>query len=311
MKTGISIAAMIAMLAQGPASALPSEQNQQPRSQTALCRQPAALPRLAPEDQGQYDQQRPVYPEPVLRSVAKESKSDAPASPPPAPSYAEAIEEDGEVVVTSRRMEKPALDSAVPVTVVGSEELASASDRASESKSRTKPAVDGSDAEVDIAHAERMPPPRRYPPQPHAGQLTAGEHDDLLNPELYADYVRRSDLAQWIPGLPSLDTQRVLTVTVKDEAGRPVPFATVELACADGSRLRLSTMADGTVSFFPDLDRLGRKVRLAHRRRGLARSHAGQPPRRAAGRFHRCAPGPGSAQARSDAGDRHYRIDGR
>jgi hypothetical protein len=41
-----------------------------------------------------------------------------------------------------------------------------------------------------------------------------------------------------------------------------VPFASVDLACADGSRLRLSTMADGTVSFFPDLDRLGRKVRL-------------------------------------------------
>jgi hypothetical protein len=107
-----------------------------------------------------------------------------------------------------------------------------------------------------------VPPHRRRPPQPQAGQLTAGEHDDLLNPQLYADYVRRSNLGQWIPDLPRLDTERVLTVGVSDGAGRPVPFAAVELACADGSRLRLSTMADGTATFFPDLDRLGQKVWL-------------------------------------------------
>ncbi len=45
------------------------------------------------------------------------------------------------------------------------------------------------------------------------------------------------DLAQQMPDLPRLDTARVLTVAVKDRAGRPVPFAPVELACADGSRL--------------------------------------------------------------------------
>jgi hypothetical protein len=107
-----------------------------------------------------------------------------------------------------------------------------------------------------------MPPPRRPRPQPQPGQLTAGEHDDLLNPELYADYVRKSDLAQRIPDLPRLDTSRVLTVAVKDRAGRPVPFAPVDLACADGSSLRLTTMADGTVAFFPNMDRLGSKVRV-------------------------------------------------
>jgi Mg-chelatase subunit ChlD len=106
-----------------------------------------------------------------------------------------------------------------------------------------------------------LPPHPPYPrPRPQSGLLTAGEHDDLLNPELYADYVRRSDLAQAIQDLPQVDTTRVLTVAVRDNAGRPVPFAAVELACADGSRLRLTTMADGTVAFFPELDRLGSKV---------------------------------------------------
>jgi hypothetical protein len=245
MHKGFSIAAMIAVLAQGPASAIPPEQRQPPRSQTALCRQPAPLPRLGAEEQDQYEQQRSSRPSP-MRGPAAKSRADAaagaspPPPPPPAapsPAYADASEE---IVTTASRV---------------GEGRAEAAD-----KRESKPAADYDRPEI-------MPPPpkpypHRRPPQPQAGQLTAGEHDDLLNPELYADYVRRSELAQWIPGLPSLDTQRVLTVSVKDEAGRPVPFATVELACADGSRLRLSTMADGTATFFPDLDRLGRKVRL-------------------------------------------------
>jgi von Willebrand factor type A domain len=258
MNKGFSIAAMIAMLAQGPASAIPPEQRYQVRPQTALCRQPAPLPRLAPEDQGQYDQQRPGRPAPMPRSAAKTREDGAASAPPPPPpaapsaDYADAGEAGGEMIVSARRVEERAMDVPVAVGAVGSEEVGSSS----ADKRTASEAPDGS---------RIMPPPphpRRRPPQPQPGQLTAGEHDDLLNPELYSDYVRRSDLAQWIPGLPSLDTQRVLTVTVKDEAGRPVPFAVVELACVDGSRLRLSTMADGTASFFPDLDRLGRKVRL-------------------------------------------------
>jgi von Willebrand factor type A domain len=260
MHKGISIAAMIAVLIQGPASAIPPEQRQPPRSQTALCRQPAPLPRLGAEEQNQYEEQRSPRPAPILSSAAK-SRADAaagassPPPPPPAapsPAYAEASEDGSEVIVSARRLEEPSLDVPVAVTAVGHDKVGDVS--AAKRAASEKP---------DIERSMPPPPPhRRRPPQPHAGQLTAGEHDDLLNPELYADYVRRSDLAQWIPGLPSLDTQRVLTVSVKDDAGRPVPFATVELACADGSRLHLSTMADGTVSFFPDLDRLGRKVRL-------------------------------------------------
>lgn len=128
---------------------------------------------------------------------------------------------------------------------------------------RAKSSASRAERSGDARRPDIMPPPRPWPrprPQPQSGLLTAGEHDDLLNPELYADYVRRSNLGQAIPDLPRLDTARVLTVAVHDRAGRPVPFAPVELACADGSRLQLATTADGTVSFFPDVDSLGRDV---------------------------------------------------
>ena len=62
--------------------------------------------------------------------------------------------------------------------------------------------------------------------------------------------------------LPALDTARVLTVAVKDGAGRPVPFARVEVACANGRSLVLNTLADGTAAFFPQVDRLSQTVRV-------------------------------------------------
>jgi len=92
--------------------------------------------------------------------------------------------------------------------------------------------------------------------------LTAGEHDDLLNPELYAAYVRRSALGQQVKALPVLDTARLLTVAVEDASGRPAPFVPVELRCSDGNSLTLTTQADGTVAFFPGLDRLSTSVRI-------------------------------------------------
>jgi hypothetical protein len=124
------------------------------------------------------------------------------------------------------------------------------------------------------------PPPRRGPVGgrggngPRSGQLTAGDHDDLLNPELYADYVGKFLQDKQVEGVPFVDTRRVLTVRVQDRAGRPVPFATVRLTCADGNSLSFQTLADGTVAFFPSLDRLGDTVRLSVLRGGRAE---GQP----------------------------------
>lgn len=104
--------------------------------------------------------------------------------------------------------------------------------------------------------------------QPQSGTLTAGDHDDLLNPELYDAYVRRSDLGQSIRDLPRVDTGRTLTVAVRDQAGQPIPFAQVVLTCADGNSIRLATQADGRVDFFPALDNLGRSVSIAVRHAG-------------------------------------------
>ena len=110
--------------------------------------------------------------------------------------------------------------------------------------------------------AYTVPFPPRPQPEPQSGLLTAGEHDDLLNPELYADYVRKSDLGQQIRALPALDTARLLTVEVKDERGRPAPFVPVELRCSDGNSLTFTTQADGTVAFFPGMDRLSGTVHI-------------------------------------------------
>ncbi len=108
-----------------------------------------------------------------------------------------------------------------------------------------------------------VPPPLPRPqPLPQSGLLTAGEHDDLLNPELYAAYVRRSNLGQAIPDLPQLDTSRVLTVELRDYSGSPVGRGQVEVQCEDGNRLMLPAMSDGTVTLFPDLDRLSPTVRI-------------------------------------------------
>ncbi|MGB3738962.1 MAG: VWA domain-containing protein, partial [Pontixanthobacter sp.] len=148
--------------------------------------------------------------------------------------------ESGEsIVVTGSRLERRAMDT--PTAVAVSESEAPVADRAMPGYP-TLPA-----------------PPRRQPPA-QSGLLTAGEHDDLLNPELYAEYVRKSDLGQKARDVPLLDTSRVLTVEAKDRRGRPMPFVPVEIRCADGSSIALDTVADGRAVFFPGFDLRGDTV---------------------------------------------------
>lgn len=82
----------------------------------------------------------------------------------------------------------------------------------------------------------------------------------MLNPELYADYVRKSDLGQKARDLPLLDTARLLTIEAKDARGQPMPFVPVEVRCANGGSIQLKTVADGRAVFFPGFDRLGSAV---------------------------------------------------
>jgi hypothetical protein len=248
MRKGISLVAVLAVLAQGPSVATAQQDQQrriaQPRAQ-GLCAPLAALPRLAPDDQqsndGQYGYRRSGKPMPTAATGAARVREDATMAgvPPPPPPVMPAPDVADAPVSVADVDESP-----IVVTSSKSEAVAAPSE------DKARPAT--------TAYPGR-PHPR---PRPQSGQLTAGEHDDLLNPELYAHYARKSNLGQEVRGLPMLDTSRVLTVTVKDGAGRPVPFAGVEVACADGNRMRLSTLADGTVTLFPQVDRLGSNVRI-------------------------------------------------
>jgi len=152
-----------------------------------------------------------------------------PLSPAPPPPAMASGGEEGKISVTSTRRDLPLMDSPIA-----------------------------------------MPsPPRPYPQsQPQSGLLTAGEHDDLLNPELYAAYVRRSNLAQRISDLPRVDTLNVVTVKVADASGRAIPFAEVRVTCSDGGSITMATQADGTAIFFPGLDRLSERINVSARQDG-------------------------------------------
>ncbi|MGZ8326564.1 MAG: VWA domain-containing protein [Allosphingosinicella sp.] len=212
-----------------------------------LCRRAAALPALPPEPRIIHpQQQRRGYGAGYDSATAPLMPSPpAPPAPPPppapepmyAPPVAGAPSEGESIAVTGSRAAAPAKESTTPLSTA--------------------------DDYVDEARPAPGYPSRRPSPRPQSGLLTAGDHDDLLNPELYAsyagNYLPRSNLRD----LPRLDTRRVLTVAVRDGAGRPVPFARVTLTCADGNSLSLATVADGTAVFHPGLDRLGRSVRVS------------------------------------------------
>jgi hypothetical protein len=211
------------------------------QSQEPLCRRAAPLPPLSPEPRIRDQQQNYRAAEDGYSPTAP-VMAPPPPPPPPAPMpmpepMAEAPSGEEAISVTGTRGPRSGAESSAPFAV-------------------------GDDR---ISEARRAPGlyPRRPRPQPQSGLLTAGDHDDLLNPELYASYAGRFLQHSNLRDLPRLDTRRVLTVAVQDEAGRPVPFARVTLTCADGNTLSLATVADGTAVFYPGLDRLGRSVRLS------------------------------------------------
>ena len=203
-----------------------------------MCRRAAAIPALPPEAAPAPPQKLGHVPHPVIDApgVPAPPPPPPPAPPPPPPP---ASEEAGADVVVTGSATRPSPVAEAPSPMVATEDA-------------------DSSLRAGSAFARRTPSQRT----PRAGLLTAGEHDDLLNPELYAAYVDRFLAAEPLAGVPRVDTRRVLTVAVRDGAGRPVPFAPVTLTCADGNTLTLATVADGTAVFFPGLDRLGPTVRV-------------------------------------------------
>jgi von Willebrand factor type A domain len=236
-----------------------------------FCRNAAALPDIGQERNWQAEQDRRdreaaraessggdrMVRSEVTTTLSVPAPPPSPAPPPPpADGGGGDYGDEGEIMVTGSRIASPSYDSPSPVTVVSSESIG-------ESK-----AADAS-SERSPASSPGIVPPRPYPrPQPQSGLLTAGEHDDLLNPELYAAYVRGSNLAQTIRDLPRVDTLNVVTVKVADARGQAIPFAEVKVTCSDGNSVAMATQADGTATFFPGLDRLSERISVSARKDG-------------------------------------------
>ncbi len=121
---------------------------------------------------------------------------------------------------------------------------------------------------ASIAAAPSIAPP---PPtegtrvqQPQAGLLTAGDHDDLLNPALFARYAERYLQNHRSGTLPFVDTRGRVSVRVTTAGGKPVPFARVAFSGSNQQGgVTLITDAGGRVSAFPRLDGIGEKVTIS------------------------------------------------
>lgn len=260
---------MVAVLASAPAPVPLAMARSTPAPDQGFCRNAAPLPQPGPEAQPQQsngsleatgDSRRGAD-----EAMAVEAVPAPPPPPPPPPpvvtpsppSYSGG-DDASEVIVTGSRVPAPAMDVPSPVTTIGPDEYSA------ERAAKTTPPAPPTDS--------RVPPPYPYPrpqPQPQSGILTAGEHDDLLNPELYAAYVNRSgDLGQEVRSLPRVDTTRVVTVKVNDRSGQPIPFADVVVTCSDGNSISMATQADGSAVFFPGLDRLSERITISARKAG-------------------------------------------
>lgn len=268
IRSALSTVSLAALLFAGGAAPLAAQtqaggaqQQIRPYPGQGFCRQPASLPQLPEEVR--YDQNL----EPVIvgggrprgytgRARTGEAPSAIPAPPPPPP------------------MSAPVMADAAPSVASARPEAAPSATGSRTSERRILP---------PRPPYPPYPVPPRPQPYPQAGLLTAGEHDDLLNPQLYARYLHRSQLGQQLPDLPAIDTQRLVTVRVTDANGRGVPFADVTISCSDGNRLTLSTQADGRVVLFPDLDRLSPSISVEARygRAALGEARVVQVPRSA------------------------------
>ena len=103
------------------------------------------------------------------------------------------------------------------------------------------------------------PEPRPDQPEPQAGMLTAGDYDDVLNPDLYKAYLDRmlqgDELGR--KDLPYLDADQRLTLKVVDRLGKPVPLARISMTTEDGQPMfPLRTGANGQAYLYPAYDDL-------------------------------------------------------
>ena len=94
--------------------------------------------------------------------------------------------------------------------------------------------------------------------KPQPGQLTAGDYDDILNPELFKLYVDKM-LQGKLKGknLPYVEAQNRVDIHVVDRNGEDFPLADISLKDSEGKEgLKLRTGANGLSYIYPNLDEL-------------------------------------------------------
>ncbi|WP_213271782.1 vWA domain-containing protein [Hyphomonas sp.] len=115
-------------------------------------------------------------------------------------------------------------------------------------------------------------PPDDPKPQPEAqaGLLTAGDYDDVLNPDLYKAYldkVLQGELANL--DLPYVDANQRIAIRVVDRLGKPVPLAEITLKTGDGKDMfPLRTGANGITYLYPQYDVLAEGMNVTVTARG-------------------------------------------
>ena len=102
----------------------------------------------------------------------------------------------------------------------------------------------------------------RTQPAPNPGILTAGDYDDLLNPDFYADYAS-GFLQSNASDLPFVDTREQFEIKVTDARGRAVPHVPIRIRQEGGGTITLQTAADGKALIFPRFDRIDRRARVS------------------------------------------------
>lgn len=108
----------------------------------------------------------------------------------------------------------------------------------------------------DIVRPDLPAPVEPTEPPVQSGLLTAGDYDDVLNPDLYKTYLDKA--LQGSLGeldLPYVDANQRIEIEVVDRLGKPVPLSKISLQDADGRAVfPLRTGVDGKAYLFPNYD---------------------------------------------------------
>ena len=109
-----------------------------------------------------------------------------------------------------------------------------------------------------------IPEPPEQPPV-QSGLLTAGDYDDVLNPDLYKSYLdKKLQGSLGDKDLPYIDANQRINIEVIDRLGKAVPLTDLSILSASGDlAFPLRTGADGKAYLFPSYDDLSVGMKVA------------------------------------------------